>query len=268
MIEFYATTDSDSIRQYMPADVAYMLPASSWSRVNMRAPKLPQQVQRVAADCGGFVATKVWGDYRYTPQQYVDWLNTFKPIWAATMDYCCEDEITSGKPGVVRERQQKTTNMARHFWNTDKDASWCWVPTVQGWHVEDYVWHARQLAPLIRQMRDHYGDASEFRVGVGTLCARADARMVNEVVYAVAAELPNIPLHLWGVKLGALSSGYAMPQVISVDSAAWNGLFGKGCEDCRASGLSQRQYTYTIALPRYLEKFHSALRVPKQLRML
>lgn len=67
-----------------------------------------------------------------------------------------------------------------------------------------------------------------------------------------------------GAGVGYYRAGF---EVISVDSAAWNGLFGKGRSDYKASGLTQRQYTYTVALPRYLEKFHSALLDPKQLRM-
>lgn len=76
MLEFYATIAAEQPRDYMPGDVAYLLPASSWARVKMRKPKLPTHVTRFAADSGGFVATKIWGDYRYTPQQYVEWLST------------------------------------------------------------------------------------------------------------------------------------------------------------------------------------------------
>jgi hypothetical protein len=39
------------------------------------------------------VATRIWGDYRFSPTQYVSWLHTFRPAWAAMMDYCCEDEL-------------------------------------------------------------------------------------------------------------------------------------------------------------------------------
>ena len=111
---FYATIDSDSIRSYMP-DVPYLLPASSWSRQGMRAPHLPAQLSHTAADCGGFVATFRWGDYRYTAETYVAWLHTFHPRWAATMDYCCEPEVL-GTTGIVRERQARTTALAHTFW--------------------------------------------------------------------------------------------------------------------------------------------------------
>lgn len=273
---FYATVSSDLVRPYMP-DVPVLLPASSWARkMNragvMRPPKLPDHVTQRAADCGGYVATFTWGDYRFSPQQYVDWLETWRPQWAATMDYCCEDEITSGNVGIVRERQQRTTEMAYRFWQDHRDAPWRWCPTVQGWEPEDYRRHARDLAPLVAEMAarytDRYGPASDFRVGIGTLCRRADAPTIARISEIVATELPGIPLHLWGVKITALKSRVALPRAVrSCDSAAWEGAFGEGHEQRRASGLTEREYAYKVALPRYLSKVNAALDMPKQQRL-
>jgi hypothetical protein len=111
MVTFYVTTDVDSLRDYMP-DVPLCLPASSWARYNLRKPNLPEHISEVCADCGGFVATFRWGDYRYSPEQYIKWLHKFsdKLSWAAMMDYCCEPEIT-GKQGIVVDRQKQTTEI-------------------------------------------------------------------------------------------------------------------------------------------------------------
>lgn len=257
-ITFYYTMSCDHLRHYM-ADVPVMLPASSWSRVKMRKPNLPAHVRQVAADSGGFVATFKWGDYRYTPEQYASWLDTFRPQWAATMDYCCENEITSGNVGIVRERQQRTSEMAYRFWKDYRDVPWSWCVTVQGWHVEDYIRHARELKPLIQEMQT--AGHPDFRVGIGTLCRRASAKMVQQVVQAVAEQLPGVPLHLWGVKLLVLQSAYALPNVVSVDSAAWEGLMFKGrtaWNDAKAT-MTQKEYAHNIALPRYQKKVEAAL---------
>lgn len=264
-ITFYATMSCDHLRPYM-ADVPVLLPASSWSRVNMRKPNLPPHVKHVAADSGGFVATFKWGDYRYTPDEYVRWLNTFAPRWAATMDYCCEDEITGGKVGVVKERQQRTSEMAYRFWRDYKAVPWAWCVTVQGWEVEDYIRHAKELRPLLQDMKavGH----PDFRVGIGTLCHRASAKMVQRVAQAVADELPSMPLHLWGVKLLVLRSAYELPGVISVDSAAWDvsGMGRDGAialKDRQAKGLTQKEYAHHYSLPRYLRMVDAALATPK-----
>jgi hypothetical protein len=268
--DFYYTLSADRVKaQWMPDDLCYLLPASSWSRVGLKAPNLPSGL-RLAADCGGFVATKKWGDYRYTPQQYVDWLFTFMPEWAATMDYCCEDEVTGGKPGIVRLRQQRTTEMAYHFWQRYKFAPWAWVPTVQGWNVEDYREHAADLRALILEMKTFYEAMGNphFRVGIGTLCNRADNEMISKVVHAVRDALPSgIQFHLWGVKLRALQS-LNLPDLMSVDSAAWAFTTLASRHRARAArmalGMTQREYDHKVLLPRYRAKVEAALNQTRQ----
>lgn len=281
-IEFYATLDSYSVPKTVwdaIPDGSYLLPASSWAgRMKgdkIPPPKLPSHLTHLAADCGGFVATFRWGDYRYNPQQYVDWLQTFSPVWAATMDYCCEDEITSGNAGIVKERQNKTTRMAYLFWTKYRQVSWEWVPTIQGWNPEDYERHALDLAPLIFKMKDYYesrsrysGKLSYFRVGVGTLCRRASSAQIREIVHTVARVLPDVQFHLWGVKLGALKDRVSLPlQVVSVDSAAWHSDFGNKMRDWKLSGKRRIRWRYEDCLPEYLAKIETALSKPKQLTM-
>lgn len=274
---FYATVSYSRLFPHMP-NVPYLAPASSWARGlrkdgTIPAPRFPKQVQRVAADSGGFVATKIWGDYKYSPDQYVDWLDTFNPEWAATMDYCCEQEV-AGTCGIVRQRQDRTSAMTRLFWQDYRDSQWAWTPTIQGWEVEDYVHHAREMKPLIREMSTYYARRDrQFRVGIGTLCARASVSMINSVVHAVSDELPGVDFHLWGVKLGALKSNLDLTRVVSADSAAWDrgGLGADGVRDGherRAMGITQREYIFSVSLPRYLNKVEAAIHTPKQRRLL
>jgi hypothetical protein len=265
---FYVTAAKDDTARtlwpYMPA-VPTLLPAASfWDRAagRFRPAALPAHITDRAADCGGFVATFRWGGvYPFNLDQYVAWLHPFGPAWAATMDLCCEDEITGGRPGIVRQRQDETTRRAWQAWQYHYDAPWAWVPTVQGWTVADYRRHAADLAPLVGQMQAYYattGQLAAFRVGVGTLCRRASVGMIRAVVQAVAAELPGVPLHLWGVKLAALQSRTLPAAVASVDSAAWNGSFGRARHQARAArlaaGVTKRQYEQTQVLPTYLRK--------------
>ena len=283
-IMFYPTISAGELGKY--AQVPRMLlPASSWAGAKLRqqeraglptdrvigdipAPKLPACAVDVVADCGGFVATRKWGDYKYDPAQYVRWLSSWSvaPTWAAMMDYCCEDEITSGRPGIVRERQDRTTKMAHFFWKEYRDCPWVWVPTIQGWLVPNYERHAREMKPLIDKMQAFYaarGQGYIFRVGIGTLCARANATMIQEVVLAVLSILEGIHAHLWGVK----RLGWVPDAVISCDSGAWNGLFAHGRNEWKLSGLSQREWCFKVALPRYEQKFYAQQELLNQARM-
>ncbi|SRR5579884_758114 len=277
MLTFYPTVSRGEVNRYC-AIPRILLVASSFAADEVRKygmvrsalpqPHLSEMTVERAADCGGFVSTFKWGGYRYTPEQYVEWLEGWQPQWAATMDYCCEDEITAGAPGIVRKRQYLTTEMAHTFWTLFRYASWVWVPTIQGWEVADYVRHAREMRPLIEEMQAFYGPLSAFRVGIGTLCRRASVAMIHEVVNAVSRELPGVPLHLWGIKLGALQAPVALPECVkSVDSAAWNGLFRTGRNEWKSSGLPQRRWIFDVALPRYQAKVEQALSVPKQALM-
>jgi hypothetical protein len=311
VIEFFATTDSDSIRSYMPRGVSYLLPASSWARPLARKDPeafhpdgippvdgLPSHVQRVAADCGGFVATFKWGAYPYLASQYVGWCETIGPslAWAAMIDLCCEEELTNGAAAgtlSLYQRQQETTRLAMLFWEEYMSVPWAWVPTLQGWCIQDYVRHAEAMAPLIREMQRYYYErpgieadddrdsgypgyqtriernASDFRVGIGTLCRRASPDLIRKIVSAVSDVLPGVPLHLWGVKLAGLSGSDLPDSVVSVDSAAWNQRFGSSIQDqerekvamYRATGhlMTQREYGYRVTLPRYLDRFQQQI---------
>lgn len=274
MPTFYTTIYPECVKGYMPA-TPVLLPASAWSRLGMKAPKLPAHIEHAAADCGGFVATMRWGDYRYTPAEYVAWLRSWPivPRWAATMDYCCEPEVLGKTDGVIANRQRRTTEMAHHFWSEYKRESWVWVPTVQGWEVADYVRHVRELRSLIEDMADYYGPGSEFRVGIGTLCRRASTEMIRAVSYAVASEIPGIPLHLWGIKLGALRSSISLPATVaSVDSGAWNGTTAardrRRWETYRDRGWKQQEYAWQVAWPEYRAKLDAAFEQPKQLMLI
>jgi hypothetical protein len=74
------------------------------------------------------------------------------------------------------------------------------------------------------------------------------------------------------VKLAVLQSRIALPQVVSVDSAAWypGGLGRTGIEardEKLSMGITQREHAFCVALPRYLEKVERAVSAPKQMVM-
>ena len=260
MFTFYATFDVDSLASYMP-DVPVLLPASSWARKGLARPYIPSHVKHVAADSGGFVATRIWGDYRYSLAEYVAWLESFSPAWAAMMDYCCEPEITKAQQGIIRKRQDQTTAKIIETWQAYRNTSWVWVPTVQGWRPDDYKRHAEELRPLIKEMQRYYGDGSYFRVGVGTLCKRADSMTIRAVLQAIQSVLPTTPLHLWGIKLASLKS-IDLTNVVSTDSATWHDkLYNNRClkEDAVQSGMSAREYSIKVKLPAYIAKVHDAI---------
>jgi hypothetical protein len=182
------------------------------------------------------------------------------------MDYCCDENN-------IENRQWRTTLNAWLFWDEYRAVDWCWTPTIQGWQLADYVRHAREMKTLILQMQQHYAGNPAWRVGIGSLCKRADTDMIKQVVLALTRELPDVQFHLWGVKLATLKTRIGLPQVVSADSAAWSpgGLGRSGIEarDTRQGlGLSQAQYGYLHALPAYVDKVNRAVRATKQMPLI
>ena len=130
--------------------------------------------------------------------------------------------------------------MTWHFWELYRDVPWCWCPTLQGYSLEQFEQHARDLLPLIRQMHDYYRDdgwwndeqpatqyGNTFRVGIGSLCGRSITFMLEVIARIQSIIGIDIPLHLWGVKLKELQAGVDFSGAISCDTGAWNGLFGR-----------------------------------------
>jgi hypothetical protein len=287
---FYSTVPSNLIRPYMPA-VPVLLTAASFTRYSrrrgayyLRTPSLPAHITEKAADCGGFVATIVWGgSYRFSWRQYVAWLSAWQPRWAATMDLCCiADAKTAAHPGAaeVQRRQDFTTEMAYRFWECARDVPWSWVPTIQGHSLVEYERHARDLCPLVREMYTYYADTgstdeeqevrpSPFRVGIGSLACRGNPKWVHAVIATVQAIIGrDIPLLLWGAaKLRLARSALQLPEEVSLDSAAWNQLFAHEHEARRRSPYSEAEYSWKISHPRYMLALQSAFATAKQGRL-
>lgn len=286
-LSFYATVDGDSCRPQWMAPGHYLLPASSFRRKGFRTPRLPEG-SVVAADWGGFVASKLrGGDVGFNEDTYVHWLRRIPMLgWAAMWDLPCEPSIVETQ-GSVRLRQLWTREHAVQFLEWFGDEPWAWVPTIQGYDLADYKQACEDMAPLIDELHEYYAVLAEdgeylycddeepvnrwgglfdhFRVGIGSLCARKNVGEIREIVEYVAARFPGIKLHLWGVKVQALAGwpGGVPEAVVSVDSAAWNGRFGRDISTINAEmhrlGYTQREYGYKVTLPAYLARVEAAL---------
>jgi hypothetical protein len=265
---------------------AALLPAASFTNKNssgkyyLRPPTYPLLAQERGADCGAFTVMAYWGnEYRFTLKQYRDWLYswTYPPHWAATMDKCCVNRGGT-YPGKeeVRRRQQWSTEKAWECWDFYRTVPWAWVPTITGYYLEEYLQHACDLEHLIIKMSRYYHDpgrwdeeeidagyGSAFRVGIGSLCGRATPVFLVELLKMLRDSIIT-PFHLWGIKLGTLQKGIELPGVISCDTSAWNGLFGKEHEEQKDSGKTETEYSWQVSMPDYQQKVAAALALPKQ----
>lgn len=242
--------------------VPAMVVASNYlnrSGVRLRRRRPPAQLRPLIADCGGFSFAVKGCDYPFSRADYIGWLSHLGCDYAATMDYPCEPTIAADD-GAIRERQRRTVAHAAAL--MARPRRWAWMPVLQGRSVAQYCEHAAdyRAAGLVRE-----------RMGVGSLCRRTDAAEVARIVAALAAALPGVRFHLFGVKLGVFAhKDWDQRAVASADTGAWNSGTARQRpyrEAAYAAGMSQIQDEVWGALPRYRAKVGRALRLPVQMEL-
>lgn len=183
---------------------------------SFRLPNLDQFAGLDAAlDSAGFVAAVRYGDYRWSVKEYFDLVESFPWAWYASMDYCCEPEI-SGDRSLRLLRIAATCFM---YGECPKEARLrnlpMPMPVLQGWTPLEYVECARWM-PLLQW---------PALIGIGSVCRRPvhGPTGILAILEAIDGILPaHVKLHLFGVKSSALDYLAHHPRVASVDSMAWD----------------------------------------------
>lgn len=183
---------------------------------------LPRSRVHWALDSGGFSELSLYGEWRTTPAEYVTAVHRYDEEigelgWAAPQDWMCEPFMT-GKTGLpVAEHQRRTVdNFAWlcDLWAGVSDADMPFMPVLQGWARDDYLrcwdlYHARGITL-----------ADYPLVGLGSVCRRQATAEIGDIVHALRALDPELPLHGFGVKRRGLEL-YG-PELASADSMAWS----------------------------------------------
>lgn len=274
--KMYATIDRECAAT-CPPGIAVMAPISAWwwRDINLRrSVHLPYPDIEVAIDVGSFNFAQRFADgfpYGVTPESIVSWCERFKPAprWVVLPDWPCEglDEHQ------VAVAQQRTLDSHLFMLERYPDVPWTWVPVIQGLRLTEYARMTVAMAELVYTLRDYYAarGSPDFRVGIGSICRRGQTATIREIVDLVAAMLPGIPLHLFGVKLDVLRLDEPLPPEVldagSLDTGAWNRRFGSDIpgfnQGMRASGLTQRQYAWQVAYPGYRDAVIAAVTRPR-----
>lgn len=191
---------------------------------------LPRAAGQYGVDSGGFSQLQMYGEWRTTPQEYVAAVRRYDQEighldWAASQDWMVEKEIIQGGwhhgqyyAGThlsVAEHQVRTVEnlvLLQELWG-DADTS-PFMPTLQGATRDDYL-HCMDL------YHESGVDLTLFPlVGLGSVCRRQATSEIGDIIAAIRAADPAIPLHGFGVKtLGLARYGH---ELESCDSAAWS----------------------------------------------
>ena len=191
------------------------------SRQRFRKPKaLPADS---ALDSAGFVATRLYGDYRWSAEAYLDLAATWPWTWYASMDLCCEPQIARDAAAVAHRVAETARRYRALMALADARGQSRPMPVLQGWQPDDY----RRCAALMP-------DDWPALAGVGSVCRRG-VRDLLAIIDGLDRTLPpQVRLHLFGVKTEALSQVGRHPRIASMDSMAWDleARYTKGPEGC------------------------------------
>ena len=190
-----------------------------WNRSRTR---LPEGVERVILDSGGYAFFSRWGEYPFTIEKYIELAHYIKdthPLYkAAILDYPCEPDINRSQVMSNEDRIEKTIANAIECYDTDDSLPW--LPVIQGYTVSEYL-HCIDLY-------DDYGVTSDYWA-IGSICSRKGAPFeLRNIITKIKERHPNDKLHAFGLGIPFLRNPQIFQAIYSSDSAAWNwGISGE-----------------------------------------
>lgn len=181
----------------------------------------PRAATAWALDSGAFSELVLHGGWRTTPEAYNSAVRRYDHAignldWTAPMDWPCEPDMVHRTGLSVEAHQHKTVAnfvQLQQLWDHEESAS-PYMPVLQGWEPADYL-HCWDL----------YGEAgvdlADYAVvGVGSVCRRQHTSQIGEVLGALLARDPLLPIHAFGLKMHGLRTyGHLL---CSADSCAWS----------------------------------------------
>lgn len=201
----------------------------SFRQLRKRKKKPFNQRGSIAIDSGGFTELNLHGEWRTTPQEYVDELKRLMGLgltfeWVAPQDWMCEDEVIEKTGLTIEEHQRKTVDNVLELRSLTDEINF--IPVLQGQTLDDYFRHFEMYEMANFDLR------KEPIVGVGSVCRRQSTDEIGSIMKGLASK--GLKLHGFGVKKGGIEKYGDFLK--SSDSLAWsfNGRYSnKRCSKCQ-----------------------------------
>lgn len=192
-------------------------------------------------DSGGFSALNIWGDYPFTPDDYLYLIEERSPSWAASMDYPCEPDISKGTKLLTEDRIIATVELAKYLIRRDDRI----VPVIQGYTIEEYEYCWKLLN----------NEINVKRVAIGSVCKRQSSSEIATLCWQLSQFIPDIPVHGFGVKLTALKYPEVWNLFSSIDTNAWE------------YKTRREKLTDSVAFSQYREAMMNRINADRQLTL-
>ncbi|MBT1185398.1 hypothetical protein HET69_15640 [Streptomyces sp. CJ_13] len=189
-----------------------------------RIKTLPRAGSPWALDSGGFTEITSFGEWRTTPQQYVQQIRRYRDevgllSWASQQDLMCEDDALR-MTGLSIDQHQDLT-VANFLTLRELAPELPIIPVVQGWLRPHYERCVEKFAAAGVDL------TKEPLVGVGSICRRPSTFTASWILEDLHAM--GLKLHAFGYKKSGLDISWR--HVVSADSMAWSkgGRFERTC---------------------------------------
>lgn len=127
-------------------------------------------------------------------------------------DWMCEPEVLRKTGLDVREHQRRTVDNFLEL--RDRSPATPWVPTLQGYTLDDYLRCADMFEAAGVALAD------QRLVGLGSVCRRSGTDELAAILEGITARAPAVDFHGYGVKSqGAFRAAW---RLRSIDTDAWS----------------------------------------------
>lgn len=185
-------------------------------RVLAQRKTFPRAVVDWSLDSGGFTELSMHGEWRITPDEYVEAVRRYveeigRMDWAAPQDWVCGPDLFAKTGHDVTYHQERTIDSVLQLRDMAPDLPW--VPVLQGVGHDDYVAH------VDRYEARGFDLEAEETIGIGSIHKQQATKEGERIVATIAGEL-GLALHGFGIKVtGVRKIGYMLH---SADSLAWS----------------------------------------------
>lgn len=176
-------------------------------------PKYALPYRRLFLDSGGYQLLNKFGDFPFSVDDYLNYVNSVKPDFFASMDYPCEPEI-SRKKGLRTNKERIDKTIGNTIEILDKwEGKSKFVPVIQGYTKNEYRY-------CVNQMQEQ--NLITDYMAIGSLCIRKEPNKVKAIIRLIHTLLPKIKIHCFGVTLNIFNDSAEMWNIVhSWDTQAW-----------------------------------------------
>lgn len=182
-----------------------------WKKHKFKMPIVYESFSNLFIDSGGFQLIGKFGEYPFTTDDYVSFVNKISPDYCATLDYPCDglDRIMPHIKLTNKERIERTVNNSISILDHDVDAKV--IPVIQGYSLDEYQYCLDRLKEqgLMRG-----------RMAVGSVCIRKRKQEVKDILRLIR-KCTSAKLHVFGLNMVFLHDDEIRTLVDSFDTFAW-----------------------------------------------